>query len=95
MISTQAVCSQIDGQSCRIHGETFLLEVHSASIVPGEPGHSVLQIAAFRRTASGPALAARVRVIAPFDELERVPTLLTGALEEWLLRTAAPLTGVH
>lgn len=95
MISTHAVCSQIDGQSCRIHGETFLLEVQSASIVAGQPGHTVLHIAAFRPTASGPALAARVRVTAPFDELARVPTLLTSALEEWLRRTAAPLTGVH
>jgi hypothetical protein len=78
-----------------MHGETFLFEVQSASLVAGQPGHAVLQIAAFRRTASGAELAATVRVTATLDELERVPALLTTALEEWLLRTAAPLTRVH
>lgn len=95
MMSTETVCSQIDRHSCRIHGETFLFEVRSASIVAGRPGHAALQIAAFRRTASGPVLAATVRVTAPLHELERVPALLTQALEEWLLRTAVPLTRVH
>jgi hypothetical protein len=95
MMSAEAICSQIDSRSCHIHGETFLFEVQSASMVAGQPGHAVLQIAAFRRTASGPELAATVRVTATLDELERVPALLTTALEEWLLRTAAPLTRVH
>ena len=94
-MSAEAICSQIDSRSCHIHGETFLFEVQSASMVAGQPGHAVLQIAAFRRTASGPELAATVRVTATLDELERVPALLTTALEEWLLRTAAPLTRVH
>ena len=95
MTSAQAICSQIDSRSCHIYGETFLFEVQSASIVPGAPGHAVLQIAAFRGTSSGAELAATVRVTATIDELDRVPTLLTKALEEWLLRTAAPLTRVH
>jgi hypothetical protein len=95
MRSAESVCSQIDNRSCHIHGETFLFEVQSASMVAGQPGHAILEIAAFQRTASGPALAATVRVTASFDELERVPALLTTALEEWLLRTAAPLTRVH
>ena len=95
MMSAEAVCSQIDSRSCHIHGETFLFEVQSASIVAGQPGHAVLLIAAFRRTASGPELAATVRVTATLDEIERVPALLSTALEEWLLRTAAPLTRVH
>lgn len=95
MRSAEAVCSQIDNRSCHIHGETFLFEVQSASMVAGQPGHAILEIAAFQHTASGPALAATVRVTASFDELERVPALLTTALEEWLLRTAAPLTRVH
>lgn len=95
MRSAEAICSQIDNRSCHIHGETFLFEVQSASMVAGQPGHAILEIAAFQRTASGPALAATVRVTASFDELERVPALLTTALEEWLLRTAAPLTRVH
>ena len=94
-MSAEAICSQIDSRSCHIHGETFLFEVQSAFMVAGQPGHAVLQIAAFRRTASGPELAATVRVTATLDELERVPALLTTALEEWLLRTAAPLTRVH
>ena len=94
-MSAEAVCSQIDSRSCHIHGETFHFEVQSASMVAGQPGHAVLEIAAFRRTASGLAPAATVRVTATFDELERVPALLTTALEEWLLRTAAPLTRVH
>ena len=95
MKSPDAVCSEIDNRSCHIHGETFLFEVQSASMVAGQPGHAILEIAAFQRTASGPALAATVRVTASLDELERVPALLTTALEEWLLRTAAPLTQVH
>ena len=95
MMSAEAVCSQIDSRSCHIHGETFLFEVQSASIVAGQPGHAVLLIAAFRRTASGREPAATVRVTARLDEIERVPALLTTALEEWLLRTAAPLTRVH
>jgi hypothetical protein len=93
--STGNICAQIESHSCRIQGETFMFEVHSASIVADRPGHTVLQIAAFRRTASGQALVATVRVTAPFDELERVPTLLTRALEEWLLGTPPPVTRVH
>jgi hypothetical protein len=94
-MTTEAICSQIDAQSCRIHGETFLFEVRSASIVAGQPGQAVLQLAAFRRTASGPVLAATMRVTASLDELERVPSLLSRALEEWLFRTTVPVTGVH
>jgi hypothetical protein len=94
-MSTDAICLQVDGRSCRIHGETFHFEVRSASIVAGRPGQAVLQLAAFRRTASGPTLAATMRVTAPLQELERVPSLLKSALEEWLLRTTAPVTGVH
>jgi hypothetical protein len=95
MTSAQAICSQIDSRSCHIHGETFLFEVQSASMIAGPPSHAVLQIAAFRRTVSGTELAATMRVTAAVEELERVPALLTTALEEWLLRTAAPLTRVH
>jgi hypothetical protein len=94
-MSTDAICLQLDGQSCRIHGETFQFEVRSASIIAGRPGQAVLQLAAFRRTPSGPALAATMRVTAPLHELERVPSLLKSALEEWLLRTTAPVSGVH
>ena len=94
-MSTETVCSQIDTRSCHLHGETFLFEVDSVSIVADRPGHTVLQIAVFRRTASGPALAATMRVTAPFQELERVPTLLTRALEEWLLRTNTSSARVH
>jgi hypothetical protein len=95
MTSAEAVCSQIDNRPCHLHGETFLFEVQSASMIAGEPGHAVLEIAAFQRTASGPALVATMRVTATLEELDRVPALLTTALEEWLLRTAAPLARVH
>ena len=95
MTSTERICPQIERQSCRIHGETFTFEVHSASIVADRPDHTVLQIAVFRQTASGQAPAATVRVTAPLHELERVPTLLVSALEEWLLRTTTPSAGVH
>jgi len=93
--STANICAQVERQSCCIHGETFMFEVLSASIAADRPGHTVLQIAAFRRTASGYAPAATVRVTAPFHELERVPTLLASALEDWLLRTTTPLARVH
>ena len=92
---TEASYSQLDGHSCRILGETFLFEVRSASIVAGRPGQAVLEVVAFRRTAFGPELAATVRVDAPLRDLERVPALLTKALEEWLVCTAIPVTRVH
>lgn len=95
MTTTGTICAQIEGHSCCIHGEIYMFEVHSASIAADRPDHTVLQIAAFRLTASGQALAATVRVTAPVHELERVPTLLTRALEEWLLGTTIPATRVH
>ena len=95
MASIENIGPQIERQSCSIDDETFMFEVRSASIVTDRPGHTVLQIAVFRRTASGPALAAIMRVTAPLHELERVPTLLTRALEEWLLRTNTPPGRVH
>ena len=95
MTSTETICQQVERQSCHVHGETFTFEVHSASIVADQPAHTVLHIAVFRRTASGYAPAATVRVTAPFHELERVPTLLASALEEWLLRTTTPSARVH
>ena len=93
-MSTEAICARIDSQSCHIHGETFLFQVRSASIAAGQR-HAVLQLAAFRRTASGPALAATMKVTAPFDELEQVPSLVKRALEEWLFGAAVPVPGVH
>lgn len=95
MSSTETVCPQVERHFCRIHGETFMFEVHSVSIVANLPGHAVLQIAVFRRTASGETPAATMRVTAAFHELEQVPTLLPRALEEWLLRTTTTLARVH
>lgn len=95
MTAIENVCPQIERHSCSIHGESFMFEVHSASIVADLPGHAVLQIAVFRRTAAGQTPAATVRVTAPFHELERVPALLPRVLEEWLLRTTTPLARVH
>ena len=93
--ATENVCRQVESHSCRIHGETFMFEVQSASIVPDRPDQAVLQIAVFRRTASGLRPAATMRVTALLHELERVPTLLASALEEWLFRTTTPLSRVH
>ena len=95
MASIENIGPQIERHSCSIDDETFMFEVRSASIVTDRPGHTVLQIAVLRRTASGPALAATMRVTAPFHELQRVPTLLRRALEEWLLRTNTPSGRVH
>jgi len=91
---TQATRPQLERHSCHIHGETFMFEVHSASILVDRPGHTVLEIAVFRGSASGQTPAATVRVTAPLHELERVPALLASALEEWLLRTTS-LARVH
>jgi hypothetical protein len=62
---------------------------------PDRPDQAVLQIAVFRRTASGLGPAATMRVTALLHELERVPTLLASALEEWLFRTTTPSSRVH
>jgi hypothetical protein len=93
--STENICHQVERQSCRIGGETFMFEEQSASIVLDRPDQAILQIAVFRRTASGRGPAATMRVTAPLHELERIPTLLASALEEWLLRSTAPLSRVH
>ena len=85
MTSTENICHQVERQSCHIDGETFMFEVQSASIVLDRPDQAILQIAVFRRTASGQRPAATMRVTAPLHELERIPTLLASALEEWLL----------
>jgi hypothetical protein len=93
--STENIRPLLERHSCCVYGETFMCEVQSASIVADRPGHALLQIAVFRRTASGQAPAATMRVTAPFHEIEQVPMLLTRALEEWLFRTTAPLARVH
>ena len=69
--ATENVCRQVESHSCRIHGETFMFEVQSASIVPDRPDQAVLQIAVFRRTASGLGPAATMRVTAPLHEIGR------------------------
>lgn len=95
MTPTENVCLQIERHSCSVHGETFTFEVQSASIAADRPGLAVLRIAVFRRTAFEQAPAATMRVTAPVHELERVPTLLARALEEWLFRTTGPSAPVH
>lgn len=95
MLSTANVRARIESHSCCVRGETYVFEVQSASVPADQPGHALLHIAAFRQTGSGLALAATLRVTAPFHEFERVPTLLTRAFEEWLLVTASPATRVH
>ena len=95
MTSTGTVCKEIESCSFYIHGETYMFEVHSASIVPDRPSHTVLQIGVFRRDASGQVLAATLRVTAPVHELDRVPTLLSRALGEWLIATTTSVERVH
>jgi hypothetical protein len=95
MTSTGTICAQIESYSFCIHGETYMFAVHSASIVPDRPSHTVLQIGVFRRDASGQVLAATMRVTAPVHELDRVPTLLSRALGEWLIATTTPVERVH
>ena len=95
MTSTGNACKEIEKHSCYLNGETYMFEVHSASIVPDRPSHTVLQIGVFRRDASGQVLAATMRVTAPLHELDRVPTLLSRALGEWLIATTTPVERVH
>ena len=95
MTEADDICPEIDRSSWHLHGETFVFEVQSACMVPDRPDHAALEIAVFRRTVSGPAHTATVRVTSPLRELDRVPTLLTSALEEWLLRTTTALARVH
>jgi hypothetical protein len=87
MAHTEDICPEIERSSCRVLGETFTFEVQSASIPADRPDHTILEIAVFRRTLSGPAPAAMVRVTAPLGERDRIPALLLKALEEWLLST--------
>ncbi len=97
-MSTAEICRQVESHSCCIDGVTHTFEVYSASMVPGSYGRAVLHIGGYRHAASGATLIARMRISAALPELERVPALLTKALEEWLVapsvRAEPPVIGV-
>jgi len=86
-VSTVDICREreIESLSCCIDGVTYTFEVQSAAMLPGTPSEAVLQIGALARNQLGPALAARIRVTATLENLQRVPTLLKKVLEQWLV----------
>ena len=95
MTAMEDICPQIDQSYCHVHGETFMFEVQSVSMVADRPDHARLEIAVFRRTVSGPAHVANVRVTSPLQELNRVPAFLTNAIEEWFVCTITGSARVH
>ena len=95
-MSTTDICRQIDCHVCCIYGATYTFEVHSIALLPGRPGQVVLQVGASRRNAVGPpALTSFLRVTATVHDLHRVPSLLTGALAQWLFACAPAGPVVH
>jgi hypothetical protein len=95
-VSTADIRRQIDCHICCIDGMTYTFEVHSIALLPGNPGHAVLQVGASRRNPGGPlALTSCLRVTAAVHDLHRVPSLLTSALEYWLFASAPAGPVVH
>ena len=94
-MSTVEICRQGENHSCHIDGVTYTFHVHSAAMLPGSDGLAVLQIGGYCHKASGPTLIARLRITAGFPELERVPALLTKALEAWLVAPTLAPAPVH
>ena len=93
---TAEICREIENHFCCIDGNAYSFKVHSAMVLPRGSGQAVLQIAAYKRVTSGaPAITARLRVTATFDELARVPSLLKSALEQWLFQSAPVGVTVH
>ena len=93
-MSTVDICREIESLSCCIDGVTYTFEVQSAAMLPDRPGEAVLQIAAVVEKPLGPAVTARIRVTATLDNLQRVPTLLTKVLEQWVVG-GTPTGPVH
>ena len=95
-MSTADICRQINAHVCCIDGTTYSFEVHSITMLAGSRGHAVLEVGASRRNAAGPpALTSCLRVTAPVDDLHRVPSLLTRALQHWLFASAPTGPSVH
>ena len=88
-MSTVEICRQVENHSCHIDGVTYTFHVHSAAVLPGSYGRAVLQIGGYRHDPAGANLIARMRITAALPQLERVPALLTKALEEWLVAPTA------
>jgi hypothetical protein len=95
-MSTVELCSQIESHSCCILGETYTFRLQPAAMErdtrPAPPGHTVLHIEA--RSEIGGYSVARMRITASTQQLERIPTLLTKALEHWLAAVSSAQT-VH
>ena len=89
---------QIESHTCRIAGERYTFKVRPAaeraSAPSTPPCHTVLHVEAFRVDDEEYAVA-RMRITAPTPELQRIPSLLTKALEQWFLATAVPAGLVH
>ena len=70
-MSTADICRQIECQVCCFDGTAYTFEVQSIALLPGSPGHAVLQVGASRRNAVGrPALTSSLRVTAAVHDLE-------------------------
>ena len=93
-MSTAEICREIENLSCCIGGVTYTFRVQSAAMLPGRPGEAVLQVGALAEQPSGPAVTARIRVTATLENLQRVPTLLTQVLEQWVV-AGAPTGPIH
>ena len=95
---TIEICRRIESHSCRIGGETYRFRIRPAADRPGAAPtpatHAVLEVEAFRGDGHEKSVA-RMRITAPALELPRIPSLLTKALEQWLLATAAHAGSVH
>jgi len=95
-MSTVELCSRIDSHSCCILGETYTFRLQHAAMErdsrPAPPGHTVLHIEA--RSEMGGHSVARMRITASTEQLARIPTLLTRALEHWLVAVSSTRT-VH
>jgi hypothetical protein len=84
------VCRQIENHYCRIGTETYKFKVRQLMLRPGvaptSAPQATLEVEAFRADYKDVAVA-RMRITASTPQFPRVPSLLTEALEHWLLAT--------
>jgi hypothetical protein len=91
------ICRQIETHSCHIGGTLYRFKVRTAverAAAVTLPAHAVLEVEAFKDDGNGVSVA-RLRVTAPTLELARIPSLLTRALEHWLLVTTETAGSIH
>ena len=94
-VSTVEISRQVENHSCHIDGVTYTFAVHSAAMLPCSNGLALLQVGGYRHDVAGATLIARMRITAALPELERVPALLTKALEAWLVAPTLAPAPVH